>query len=301
MTTSYSIAIAGSTERTVICAQALLQDQRFKLAWILTPRSKAQGRQKVITPNPMQRFAVENKIPIIFVTKKIDSIIQTKISTPANNFPRPDFLLVVDFGFLIPNWLLKIPKIAALNIHPSQLPRWRGSSPGQLILLNGEKQSAVSLIKMNEQLDQGPIIKQLNFKVQNHWTQTEYYQTSFQLMAKKLAQLLVDFSQGKIKAKKQPIKSPTPLARQLKKTDAFIDWSTFKTPQKKAARIERACRAFQPWPILWTIIPTKKGPKKMKIWRCHLEHQQKLILDEVQIEGQVKAKWNQIKNIFFED
>jgi len=317
-----TIAIAGSTNHTVICAQALLHNPNFKISWILTPQAKPVGRKKELKQNPLHQFALKNDIPVVLVDRKIDDEIKEiiikgmeKNKKIANHFSliTPHFLLVVDFGYFIPNWLLKLPNIAPVNIHPSDLPKWRGSSPGQFVLLAGDKKSAVSIMEINDKFDQGPIINKQQFEVDPSWTQTEYYLYSFNLISKALPQILVKYANKEITAKTQPLESPTPMARRLKKADAFVDWQiltdlmqneakdenlSVKLPlaNPNSAQIVQACKAFQPWPVLWTLVPTTKGEKRMKIYACHVE-QSKLILDEVQIEGKNKTKWNEIKNL----
>ncbi|MFH2118188.1 MAG: formyltransferase family protein [Candidatus Paceibacterota bacterium] len=312
----YSIALAGSTEKTLQIAQTLLADGRFKISLIITPQPKPIGRKQTLTKNPVHKFAQKNKLPIVLIDRKIDQDDQKKIEA---NFTKQaiDFLLVVDFGYLIPKWMLRLPKIAPLNVHPSLLPSWRGSSPGQFVLLGGDRSSAVALIVMSEKMDEGPILGQFTFGVDQAWTQTEYYQYSFDLICEKLGNLIYQFAEGKIRAIPQPDDSPTPLARRLTKQDSFYDWSIIKKAMKigeQATEIERACRAFSPWPKLWTKVTTNQGEKRMIIHRCHLENLpidqadlpagqtylsdeqvSLLILDQVQLEGKNKTTWKKIK------
>lgn len=313
------IAIAGSTERTVMCADALFSDQRFTIPWILTASPKLVGRKQVLTANPFDSWGNNHSIQRILIEKKINDETQNHIEAAE----KIDILLVVDFGYLIPKWLLQLPAIAPLNIHPSLLPRWRGSSPGQFVLLYGEKNSAVTLMVMDEALDQGPVITQLPFNVDDKWTQQEYYQTSFSLICEQLSDLIFDFAQNKLSASDQPLTSPTSVARRLNREDGFIGWQAIKTAlegsflhnsiatlspllaeAKKAhpdllSLISHSCRALSPWPGLWTIVPTAKGERRLKILRCHQEAtpQPKLILDFVQLEGKEPTTWNEIKHV----
>jgi len=296
------VAIAGSSHKTLTCTQALIRRKDFSIGLVITPKAKPMGKKKLIEPNPMEVYAQTHNLPIIFVDNRLEkSDFEQYLS---KNFA---FLLVVDFGYLIPTWLLNWPKIAAVNVHPSALPRWRGSAPGQMVLLNGESTSAVSLIKLDQQLDRGPIISQYPFEVNPTWTQLEYYQHSFNLMAQHLGNDLLKFSQGQIKPMSQPDLSPTPIAKKLNKADSFVSWQELLkviTKQDKkdstlihsAQKWHQACKAYSPWPMLWTIIPTVKGEKRMKIIQTHLENHV-LILGLVQIEGQKPAHWHQVKNI----
>lgn len=323
----YKIVLAGSSKYTVMMAEALQADDRFEISYAISPTPKLIGRQQILTKNPLHFWSENKGIASFLVEKKIDETLQNKLSKAEEI----DFLLVVDFGYLIPTWLLQLPKIAPLNIHPSLLPKWRGSSPGQFCLLfrnlgQENDQSAVTLMMMNEGLDQGPIIAQLPFKLEESWTQNEYYQHAFTLITTKLANLINDLANKKIKGQKQPIESPTIIARRLDKEDSFIAWADLqklmnsnleklhslrdsnqllsdllvesevckdKTDQIKL--VINASRAFSPWPGLWTVVKTNHGEKRMKIFSCHAKGNQ-LILDQVQIEGKTPCLFNECKN-----
>lgn len=327
----YRIAFAGSTRHTLAMAQAIANDPRFAIAFTLSPTPKPIGRKKILTKNPLQEWSEKCKIKSLLVDRKIDQNLR-QILTNMGETGKIDLLLVVDFGYLIPSWLLKWPQLSPLNIHPSWLPRWRGSSPGQFCLLCqdlqafGGQESAVTLMIMNENLDQGSIITQLPFTVKSDWTQIEYYQHAFDLMEAKLADLLVDFATGKIHPRPQPTNSPTMVARRLSKQDGFIKWpilqkmmtgtsdsDTIKitdlgnelltnllqnqNQQNYKKLIVNANKAFSPWPGLWTNVPTPTGEQRMKILSCHLDaNKNNLILDSVQIEGKSPCLWNEAKN-----
>jgi len=313
------VAIAGSTKHSLMIAKSLANNQDFLVSWVLTPSPKKVGRKQELINNPLHQWAVENKINFQLVDEKVNHI--------SENFSKPDFLLVVDFGYIIPEWLLKFPKVAPINLHPSALPRWRGSSPGQLVILSGEKQSAISLIKLTQKLDAGPIIAQEEFVVDDSWTSADYYLHAFKLASKQIASWISNYHQGKLLEKPQPVISPTSVAKKITKDDAFIDWRVINnlskglvtqdyqkdtadallnrclnsTPREKwPDLVERARRAFQPWPILWTKIPTKGGYKRMQIIKCEVAENQGikiLLLQEVKIEGMKQANWNQVKNV----
>jgi methionyl-tRNA formyltransferase len=316
----YSLAVAGSTAHTVQCIEALLQDKRFTLSWILTPSPKPIGRQQLLAKNPLHELAEKNRTPTILIEQKIDLEIKKSIMDQ----PKPDYLLVVDFGYLIPDWLLTLPQIAPLNIHPSDLPRWRGSSPGQFVLLNGEKQSAVTLMIMSAGLDEGDIVHKITFDVHPTWTQTEYYHESFELIKAVLADKMVELAEKKITPVPQPDESSTPIARRLTKEDGFVQWEIVKAAMSNtlpshsssstkftaellmeacalhhswATTLFNASRGLSPWPGLWTIIPTSKGEKRMQILRTSLDQKtQTLVIEKVKIEGQNDANWNDVKN-----
>lgn len=295
----YTVAVAGSTHRTAQVAKTLFEDPRFEISLIVTPRPRPIGRKRILTKNPLHAFAEDNALPTLLVDQKLESTLKEKLE---KNFARTpfDFLLIVDFGYWIPKWLLDLPRIAPLNIHPSLLPRWRGASPGQYVLLHGDVESAVTLMVMNEFFDEGPVVAQLPFTVNPAWTQTEYYQHAFDLMCAKLADLMEQFAQGKLKAIAQPKISPTMLADKLTKEEAFREWLVIKkamTDGEQARELERACRAYHPWPKLWTKIPTSQGEKRMILHQCSVDAEGKFVLQEVQIEGYTRKPWGDISHL----
>ena len=317
--TKYTVGVAGSTHHTLLCAQALAVDERFEIQWMLTPPPQPIGRKQVITPNPLHIWADTQQIPVTFVEKKIRP--DLRVNLPS----QPDFLLVVDFGYLVPKWLLELPRIAPVNIHPSLLPRWRGSSPGQFVLLDGELESAVTIMVMGEGLDTGPLLWQQKFHVDMEWTQTEYYHHSFTLAARQLGTVLDDVATGKVLPQLQPDASSTPIARRLKKEDGYISWKTLaplvgmdytevegapesdsvlilesqvRTGAPLNKTIADAVRALAPWPGVWTIVPTAKGPQRLKILTASYDAEKGITITIAQREGSTQEKWkNIIKSI----
>ncbi len=324
MTNTYTIGIAGSTQHTTTCAQAIAADPRFEVSFVLTPSPKALGRKQIVTENPLHEWANLNSIPSVLIDTKITTAVRSEVEN-VNLLGRPiDFLLVVDFGYLVPNWLLELPKLAPLNVHPSALPDWRGSSPGQFVLLSGAKRSAFTLMRMSPRLDDGPIIWQEWFDVNPIWTHADYYQTAFSILAPGLAGQIAAYAQSVIDGSPahtlQPELSPTPVARRLTKEDGMVAWQRVKklingeiveddssdspllheltnnSGQSWLEILPRAARALSPWPGLWTIVPTSKGPKRMKLLSI-LIAEGKLALEQVQIEGQLPAAFSAVKNL----
>lgn len=346
------LAIAGSTQHSQKIAETLVKDQAFALTWVLTPPPKKIGRQQLLTINPLAQWAQEQKINTFLVPDNLKNL-QLKKQIKEQEI---DLLLVVDFGYFIPDWLLAFPQITTLNIHPSLLPNWRGSSPGQFAMLFkdlerpwqkqiiGSQESAVTLMTVSKDLDAGDIIIQQKFKIEDHWTLSDYYAQAFALIAKTLAKNIKQFIAGELTSTPQAKQSPTPFAQRLSKADAYVSWVQLKklmspTPENQlnnlaknpsslsgqkeallcqllAAQgilgnfpltkleqmhlINNACRAFQPWPGLWTIIPTHKGDLRLKILTCQIEKTasgQSLLLGKVQLAGKEACQFKQMQNL----
>ncbi|MEP7166712.1 MAG: formyltransferase family protein [Candidatus Woesebacteria bacterium] len=280
---SYSIVIAGSTERTKLCATALVHDPRFSLQAILTPSPKSIGRKQIVSKNAFHEWSEENQIPVHLVEKKIDEKIRTDLETI---HPKPDFLLVVDFGYIVPKWLLAWPSIAPVNIHPSALPKYRGSSPGQFVLMAGEKESAVSFIVMDEKLDHGPLITALPFTIKEDWTASDYYFKAFSLAQEKIGDILFEFAKHQ-ESLPQPDESPTPVAHMLTREDGFVPFETLLlsiNTGKDAEKLYNRWRGLTPWPGIWTTVHIAGQEKRMKVLKTHIDGE-KFVLDEVQVEG----------------
>jgi len=349
---TFRLAIAGSTQHSQQIAEKLAKDASFDLTWVLTPPPKKVGRQQLLTINPLANWAKEEKITTFLVPDNLKNL-QLKKQIRSKEV---DILLVVDFGYFVPDWLLAFPQINTLNIHPSLLPRWRGSSPGQFAILFkdfqrpwqsqviGGQQTAVTLMTVSKELDAGDIIFQKKFTIQDDWTLAEYYQHAFQLINKSLSKNIKQFIDKQLKATAQSKQSPTPFAQRLSKTDAFVSWPQLKklmtinsneqlnslsknksslSSQKDALLsqllagqgilgnypltileqiqfVNNACRAFQPWPGLWTIISTHKGEQRLKIISCQIEQLvsgQRLVLKKVQLAGKNPCQFRQMKNL----
>lgn len=228
------IIIAGSTHHTRLIAEAL-QTASLQIVGCITPQPRLVGRKQILTPNPLHAWADQHHVPVVLIDKKIERNLETtmhqQFGQTDTTLPFCDILLVVDFGYYVPSWLLQKARTAPLNIHPSLLPRWRGSSPGQFAVLYGDNPSAVSLITVAKQMDQGAIWYQQKFEVNPDWDVAAYYQHAFTLMAADLPEVITEISQGSRTATEQPPESPTPIARKINKVDCFIPWSVVQFVQ----------------------------------------------------------------------
>lgn len=284
-----SFLLASSTEYGIKLAESLLENN-YLLKGVLTPSPAPKGRKQTLTPSSTQIWAEQNHWPVFTIKNKIFPELQ-------NELPASDFLLVVDFGYLIPTWLINHPQQLAFNIHPSALPKYRGASPGQYAILHGESQSAVSFIKLSSQMDAGDILQQIPFSLSPTWTSRDYYLHAFRLAAQHLPALCNHWLAGKITP--TPQKGEISFAPQINKNTAFIPWSdlllAINGNQLLANKIERAMRAFSPWPYAWTIAPTKKGEKRLQLLTGEIK-QAKLQLLTVKLEADTSKPWSSVSD-----
>jgi len=270
-----TIIFFGSFQHySALILEALLKNKNIKIEAVVTSDEN----------NPSYQLAQAKHIRALS-PKILDQNFLSKLE-------RPDLLVMAGYGKLLPSNYLAFPKIKALNLHFSLLPKYKGANPAEWAILNGETETGITLIEMDEKFDTGNIIFQEKMKISAHDTRETLYQKLYELGATVLPGWLKNYQNGNFEIVKQK-NNRLPYAKRFFKKDSFVAWADlFKDP----TFISRACRAWYGFPGLWTKIPSKKGDKIMKIWSCHLADKQ-LILDEVQVEGQNKARFNQIKNM----
>jgi methionyl-tRNA formyltransferase len=241
----YKIIFAGTPNFAVPCLEALISDHDFDIAAVITQEDKPIGRKQIITPPPVKVTAQKNNIPIWQPAKIKD--IKDKIAAIA-----PDFLIVVAYGKLLPEAILNIPKYGCINVHASLLPRWRGAAVIQAPILAGDRETGVTIMKMDKGLDTGLIIAQMNVNVLKEENAETLHDELSKLGAMMLPATLKAFARGEMKLKKQDENLVT-YARELKKEDGKIDWT------KPATEIERMVRALTPWPSAFSQLPMDSG------------------------------------------
>jgi len=235
---------------------------KFEIIAVITAQDKPVGRKQVLTPSPVKKWALENNLPVLQPDKirKPEWIVKIKELAP-------DLIILCAYGQIIPQEILDIPKFGALNIHPSLLPCWRGASPIHSVILNDDKETGVSLIIMDEEMDHGPIIEKSKIQISN--SKITYEELSKQLAdlgAELLIKTLPDWIKGRIKAKEQDHEKAT-FCKLIKKEDGKIDWN------KSAEEIERQIRAYAEWPTAYTSIKDQEsGIMNLKILEADFEN-----------------------------
>ncbi len=171
---------------------------------------------------------------------------------------RPDGLLLVSYGQLVPPDLLSLADRAPLNVHPSMLPRHRGAAPVASTILAGDAVGGVTLMVMTEQLDAGPIVEQWEVPLGGRETTPELETRLADLAAERVPAELGRWATGEIEARPQDDRAAT-LIRPFTRADGFIDW------RRSAVEIDRQVRALQPWPGAWTTI----DDRRLHVRRAH--------------------------------
>ena len=221
---------------------------RFEIIAVVTAPDKPVGRKQILTPSPVKKWAMENNLPIL----QPDKIRKPEWVEKIHEL-NPELIILTAFGQIIPQEILDVPKYKALNIHPSLLPKYRGASPIQSVILNGEIETGVCLMIMDAEMDHGPIIAKSKIKNQkSKITYTELAKKLSDLGANLLIKTLPDWIEGKIKAREQNHNQAT-FCKIIKKEDGKIQWN------KSAEEIERMIRALSPWPGTYTEFQNSKS------------------------------------------
>jgi methionyl-tRNA formyltransferase len=168
----------------------------------------------------------------------------------------PELLVLADYGQIVPAELLEVPH-GALNLHPSLLPRHRGASPIPATILAGDRETGVTLIRMDTGLDTGPIVAQVRVPLEGDETTPLLEETLEVAAADMLAANVGPWLRGKLMARPQPEEGAT-LTRPLRREDGRLD------PNRPAEELERQVRAFQPWP--GSFVDTPAG--RIIVWRA---------------------------------
>jgi methionyl-tRNA formyltransferase len=214
---------------------------------VITMPDRPVGRKQILTPPPIKEVCLDHDIPFAQPTN-LDEIRDT-VSTI-----KPEVFIVASYGKIIPEDLLQIPSIAPINVHTSLLPNYRGSSPIQNAILHGEEETGVSIMKMDQKMDHGPVYFRRSVPISENETYRSLHAKLAHVGAETLTKVLPDILEGKMQAEPQ-IHSEATYTKMITKNDAKIDWAM------PAAEIERMVRAYYDWPIAWTLLPDGKRLK----------------------------------------
>jgi methionyl-tRNA formyltransferase len=221
------IVFFGNTKHSLIGARIIHKELGLSLV-VTIPQS------------PLEKFAGEEKISCLMVTKLTDEAIE-KIAAI-----EPDFLVVEDYGLILPEKLLTVPKHASLNIHHSLLPKYCGPAPAPAAILAGDKVSGVSIIKMSAKVDAGDIFAQVKYVLKSDETTDSLLNELNNLGGELAVSVINDILQGKAKATLQDENKATE-TKFIQKADGYIDLSNIKP-----AEFDRKIRAYFPWPGVWS-------------------------------------------------
>ncbi len=252
----------GTTYEGIPVLRALKTNPQFEVAAVITQPDRPIGRRQIKVPTVIKVEAKQQSIEVFHTendekkyTKIIDEI-------------KPELIIVIAFGEIIPVSVLNYPKYKCINIHYSLLPQLRGAVPVQMAILQGLKKTGVTVQIMAKDLDVGPVLAQKDVNIAEKETTPSLKEKLIPMASDLLMQILPEWIEGKVKTQEQDDSKATYCWQSdISKDKALIDWQTMEPEY-----IERMVRALLPWPIAWTTLPQCK---RLKIFEAKLDKFQK--------------------------
>ena len=213
----------------------------YRVVGVYTRLDRRTGRGQKLTASPIKTLALERGIPLF----QPASLRRSEAERTELKALKPDVIVVAAYGLFLPPDVLDLPPLGCLNIHPSLLPRHRGPSPLATAILDGDDETGVSLMRLDEGMDSGPIIAQRTTPISELESTEELTGRLFQMGAELLIDTLPKWASGHLRSQPQDDSQAT-VTSLLERADGEIEWS------RASDEIARKVRAFQPWPETFT-------------------------------------------------
>ena len=244
------IIFMGTPDFAAASLEALIAS-RHEIQAVVTQPDKPKGRKGELTPSPVKVVA-EGKGIKVYQPLKVRDEEFVKTLRAYN----PDVIVVVAFGQIIPLSILKMPKYGCVNIHGSLLPKYRGAAPIQWAVLDGEKETGITTILMDEGIDTGDILLKKTIKIDTDETSGSLFDKLMALGAETILETLDELEKGNLTPTKQG-ESPTAYAKMLTKAMGLIVFT------KPAKELDCFVRGMDPWPSAYTLL----SGKTLKLWK----------------------------------
>lgn len=255
------ILFMGTPEFAVPVLQKLI-DRHYSVVGAVCQPDKPQGRHQVMTPAPIKQLALAHDIPVFQPARlKDNEDFFREIQALA-----PDMIVTAAYGKILPRSILHLPPLGCLNVHASLLPRYRGAAPVQWSLINGDQQTGVTIMMMDEGLDTGDILTQQSLPISENIDAAALMARLSHLGADMLPQAIEDFISGAIVPYPQDDRDALYVGL-LTRQDGLIDWN------RSAVEIHNLVRGTYPWPGAWTTC----GGKKLKVHRTQICYDKGLV------------------------
>lgn len=248
------IVFAGTPEFSVPVLQVLL-DSPHEVVAVYTQPDRPAGRGRQLRASPVKELALAHGIPVRQPVSLKDTDEQQALAVL-----RPDLMVVVAYGLLLPQAVLDIPPRGCVNVHASLLPRWRGAAPIQRAILAGDAETGVTLMQMEAGLDTGPMLARAVCPIGGEDTGSRLHDRLSALGASLLAERLEAILAGDLTPEPQDDTLAT-YAHKLDKAEAELDWS------RDAEELDRQVRAFNAWPVA----QTRYRGQVLRVWRSRPE------------------------------
>lgn len=237
------IVFAGTPEFAAVALKAL-HDAGFDVPLVLTQPDRPAGRGMQLQASPVKQFAVAHGIPVAQPVSLRLNGKYPEVAEEAHTLLRAtphDVMVVAAYGLILPRSVLDIPRLGCINIHASLLPRWRGAAPIHRAIEAGDAQTGITIMKMEEGLDTGPMLQMEGLPIEATDTTASLHDKLAELGGRMIVDALRKLEQGGLPATQQPEGGVT-YAAKIAKEEAAIDFA------QPVQVIERKIRAFNPFP-----------------------------------------------------
>lgn len=251
MSSGARIVFAGTPDFAVPSLRSLLSSGA-EVPLVLTQPDRPAGRGRRLSQSPVKREALAHGIEVYQPTGLGAGALGEYGKTA------PDLMVVVAYGLLLPSWLLDWPRLGAINVHASLLPRWRGAAPIQAAILAGDAETGVSIMQMDPGLDTGPVYCRRSLAIGPEENAGRLHDRLAQLGGESLQDSLREILTGALSPVPQDDAGVT-YAPKIKKADGLLDWA------QSAKELGRRVRAFNPWPVSETV---SADGTRIRIWEA---------------------------------
>ncbi|GAB4388284.1 MAG: methionyl-tRNA formyltransferase [Thermodesulfovibrionales bacterium] len=229
-----SLVFFGTPVFAIPSLKALL-DSGEKVEAVVTQRDKKQGRGRRLMPPPVKEFALERGLRVLQPAALRDEALERELASLS-----PEVMVVVAYGKILPPALLRIPPMGVVNVHASLLPRYRGASPIAWAIMNGEAETGVTTMLMNEGLDEGDVLLAESVRIEDEDTAGSLSERLSAVGARLLVETLRGMREGSVRP--APQAGEPSFAPPFKKEDGRVDWS------RPARELYNFVRGMDPWP-----------------------------------------------------
>ena len=245
------VVFAGTPDFAAAALEAILT-AGHAVPLVLTQPDRPAGRGMVLQASPVKQLALQHGVPVHQpLNLKTDEARQAVVEA------HPDVMVVAAYGLILPQAALDIPRLGCINIHASLLPRWRGAAPIQRAILAGDRETGVTLMRMEAGLDTGPMLARETLPIEENDSAGTLHDKLAALGARMIVEALPRIERGALREETQPVEGVT-YAAKLDKAEAKLDW------YRPASDLARAVRAFNPAPGA----VTRSQGQIVKIWQA---------------------------------
>ncbi len=259
------VVFAGTPEFAAAHLRALLDWQGGEVVAVYSQPDRPAGRGKKVAMSPVKELALQHGLPVYQPLSLRNAEAQDELRAL-----RPDIMVVVAYGLILPAAVLQTPRLGCVNVHASILPRWRGAAPIQRAIQAGDSETGVTIMQMDEGLDTGDMLSIVRCDIAADETAGSLHDKLAQLGAPALIATLEQLATDRAQPQKQD-DSLTCYAAKIGKEEAALDW------QQNAALLDRVIRAFNPTPVAYATL----AGERIKIHRARPESNARAIAGQI--------------------